>query len=281
MADQKKEDSKITETKKTEIKNDTLPNPASQAASGITPKVAAGAVASTTAGTSSVAAAQTASNAASKTATGPAPLSPDGESNEAKTAFASFVDHPDISLTRQNSVWFAAIIVGAILATTLLYWAVTATANNTKTAGPVEDNFAQAALATNSQNTVQTGQGQGAFIAGGQYICPACGHTGLPHFDTNGVPHCPLCGNQMSVNNGTVGNQVALACPGGVCPPGGCLRAAPVAFPCAPGAACPGTAPVAFNCPAGGNCLLPGVGTGQPAAFNCPTGGNCLVPGVR
>jgi hypothetical protein len=34
----------------------------------------------------------------------------------------------------------------------------------------------------------------------GQYLCPVHGAVGLPNFDTNGIPHCPICGQYMGFN---------------------------------------------------------------------------------
>ncbi|MBF0208966.1 MAG: hypothetical protein HQK53_19065 [Oligoflexia bacterium] len=44
-------------------------------------------------------------------------------------------------------------------------------------------------------------QGQGQSISGGQYVCSQCGHTGLPHFDQSGTPHCSECGGVMKMIN--------------------------------------------------------------------------------
>jgi predicted RNA-binding Zn-ribbon protein involved in translation (DUF1610 family) len=45
--------------------------------------------------------------------------------------------------------------------------------------------------------------GQGApqpqAAVGGQFQCPACGATGLPNWDANGTPTCPVCGTRMGV----------------------------------------------------------------------------------
>jgi hypothetical protein len=37
------------------------------------------------------------------------------------------------------------------------------------------------------------------YISGGQHICSRCSHTGLPKFDRNHSPICPVCGGFMQV----------------------------------------------------------------------------------
>lgn len=60
-------------------------------------------------------------------------------------------------------------------------------------------------------------QDQGQFIAGGQYICSQCGHTGLPNFDQNGTPHCTECGGVMNINK-LDANEAIQICNGANCP---------------------------------------------------------------
>ncbi|MBF0205529.1 MAG: hypothetical protein HQK53_01435 [Oligoflexia bacterium] len=60
-------------------------------------------------------------------------------------------------------------------------------------------------------------QNQGQFISGGQYVCSQCGHTGLPHFDQNGIPHCTECGGVMKINQMNV-NEAVQVCANNNCP---------------------------------------------------------------
>ncbi|MBF0360308.1 MAG: hypothetical protein HQK49_04815 [Oligoflexia bacterium] len=58
---------------------------------------------------------------------------------------------------------------------------------------------------------------QGQYISGGQYVCSQCGHTGLPNFDQNGVPHCSECGGVMNINRVEF-NEAVQICANNNCP---------------------------------------------------------------
>ena len=53
-----------------------------------------------------------------------------------------------------------------------------------------------------------------APAATGQYICPRDGAVGLPNFDANGVPHCPMDGQVMRFATAQSGGLIPVVAPG-------------------------------------------------------------------
>ncbi|HIJ19427.1 MAG TPA: hypothetical protein HPP58_00115 [Deltaproteobacteria bacterium] len=105
--------------------------------------------------------------------------------------------------------YFFGLMAGAAISVTLIYWAIFGFDTWKEETQRASDLMMAAAVVPQGS---AAGQGVGQRIAqrSGQYVCPRDGAVGLPQFDGNGVPHCPVCGQVMGFNN-TQPNNLALA----------------------------------------------------------------------
>ena len=94
------------------------------------------------------------------------------------------------NLDEKGVSYFFGLVMGAAIVVTLLYWVVFGFDRWT---GQMEQasNLMTAAVTTPIAQTYATP------TAAGQYICPVDGAVGLPRFDANRVPHCPIDGQVM------------------------------------------------------------------------------------
>ena len=85
------------------------------------------------------------------------------------------------------------LLIGATVSVTLIYWAIFGFDTWKEEAQRASDLMMAAAVAPVTRTPAQNG-------GAGQYVCPRDGAVGLPNFDANGVPHCPVCGQVMGFN---------------------------------------------------------------------------------
>ena len=129
---------------------------------------------------------------------------------------------------KQIGLFVSSITITVIIAT-ILYWTIFGFSSWSKNINRAQDLM----LAAANQNQTLCPQLQmpvnstslGNRNVSGQYICPQHGAVGLPDFDINGNPHCPLCGmimtftaapdNRFQVNNSTVNTAIKPVAWGG------------------------------------------------------------------
>jgi len=89
---------------------------------------------------------------------------------------------------------FLGTILGTTLITTLLFWWIFGFDQWTQNFQTASDLLTAAAVAPAVQM-------QGAASNAGQFVCPIHGASGMPNYDQNGTPHCPVCGTMMQFHN--------------------------------------------------------------------------------
>ena len=127
--------------------------------------------------------------------------------------------------------YLSGLLIGATIVVTLVYWLVFGfdrwtgemnRASNLMMAAvtaPAGQTYAAPFTAPGGQTyaapfTAQGGQTYAAPSTAGQYVCQRDGAVGLPRFDANGVPHCPIDGQVMSFVSTRSGGLVPAAAPG-------------------------------------------------------------------
>ena len=119
--------------------------------------------------------------------------------------------------------YFFGLVIGAVVVVTLIYWLVFGfnrwtgemqRASDMMLAGVAAPVGQVYAAPTGQAYTAPVGQAYTAPSIAGQYVCPRDGAVGLPRFDANGVPHCPLDGQVMSFVPAQSGGMLPAAAPG-------------------------------------------------------------------
>ena len=111
--------------------------------------------------------------------------------------------------------YFLGAVIGTVLVVTLGYWLIFGYDRWSGEMQRASDLMTAAVAAPMGQTyAVPVGQTYTPPAAVGQYICPRDGAVGLPQFDANGVPHCPLDGQVMSFVPAQSGGLHPAAAPG-------------------------------------------------------------------
>jgi hypothetical protein len=103
--------------------------------------------------------------------------------------------------------YFFGLVVAAVVVVTLIYWFLFGFNRWTGEMQRASDLMMAAAAAP-------IGQTYSSPPMAGQYVCPRDGAVGLPRFDANGAPHCPMDGQVMSFVPAQSGGMIPAAAPG-------------------------------------------------------------------
>ena len=115
--------------------------------------------------------------------------------------------------------YFSGSLIGAVIVVTLIYWLVFGFDRWTGEMGRASDLMMAAATAPVGQTyaaplAAPVGRTYATTSTAGQYLCQRDGAVGLPRFDANGVPHCPIDGQVMSFTPARSGGLLPAAAPG-------------------------------------------------------------------
>lgn len=111
------------------------------------------------------------------------------------------------NLDEKGIAYFFGLVIGAVIVVTLLYWMVFGFDRWSVQMQQASDLMTAAVVTPIAQTYASPG-------TAGQYVCPMDGAVGLPRFDANGVPHCPIDGQVMRFVPAQSGGLLPAAAPG-------------------------------------------------------------------